>query len=115
MSRNQRLLSFLLVLAAPALLPQAVCGQPKVKQTPHIVEVVIGADKESGAALKGVDLRPNTPVELEFDLKNQRGEILGDVTLKIVQIVKGQDRVIAEAKVPKIEKGAGQRVQMFDK
>ena len=101
-------------LALLALLPQAVFGQPKVPHTPRIIEVALGAVKDNAAA-KEIDLRPNTPTELAFELKNFAGEVLGDVKLKLVQVVGGKDRVIAEATVPKLAPTAGQRVQIFDK
>ncbi len=122
MNRNRQpksLVRFLLRctgLAALTLLPSAALGQ---QQTPHVIEIAIDADKEKAAAVKGVDLRPNTPTELGFELKNFAGEILGDVTLKIVQVVGGQERVLTEAKIPKLDKtpdkAKGLLVQMFDK
>ena len=108
MTRNRRrdsLLRFSLFLTGLAVLAwwlQAVAGQPKVLHTPQIVEIVIDNDKDKIPTVREVDLRPNTPTELGFELKNNAGEILGDVTLKIVQVVNGADVVIAQAKVPKL-------------
>ena len=124
MSGNRRLLVlqhyflFWTGLTVMALLPQAVAGQPKVPQTPQIIEVAIGAGN-GNSAVKEIDLRPNTPTELAFELKNFAGEILGDVKLRLVQVVDGKDRVIAEAAIPKLaqtgDKEAGHRVQVFEK
>ena len=98
-----RCLFFLTGLTALALLPQFASGQPKAKQTPQIIEVGIEEAKKKSAPLKDIDLRPNTPTELGFKLKNNAGEIFGDVTLKIVQVVDDRERVIAEAKIPKLD------------
>jgi hypothetical protein len=105
-------------LTVLALLPQTVSGQAKVPQTPLIVEVAIGAGKNNAAA-REIDLRPNTPTEFAVALKNFAGEILGDVKLKLVQVVDGKEHVIAETMVEKLaptgDKEAGQLVQLFDK
>src|SRR5260221_4411580 len=115
---RHRLLPVLTGLAAMQLLPQLVFAQPT--HTPQIIAVTIDA-KDKGAAVKEVDLRPNTPTELGFDLRNLAGEILGGVSLRIVQVVEGKDdQVIAEATIPKLDPIAetakvGHVVQVFEK
>ncbi len=108
------------LIAMASVLAQSAWGQPKVPQTPQVVIISLNnAEKDKGAEVKEVDLRPHTPTELGFDVRNNAGEVLGDVTLKIVQVVNKQDRVLAETTIPKIdptpELTKGVLVQMFNK
>src|SRR5260221_4960724 len=97
-------------LAAITCLPQMACGQPKHK--PQIIDVSIDAKKEGKTP--DIELRPNTPTEIGVKLKNNADEIL-DVTIKIIQVVDGKPRVIAEAEANKLAKAEERIVELFDK
>ena len=102
----------LILTAATALLwlPHVACAQPDDAHTPKIIDIEIFA-KGKAADVKDVELRPNTGTVFGFDVKNGAGEELADVTIKVVQVVDGNKRIIAEGKIEKLditpEKGKG--------
>ncbi len=119
-NRRSGFFLFSIGLITLAWMVQSVSGQPKIPQTPQIIVISINnAATGKGAEVREVDLRPHTPTELGFDLRNNAGEVLGDVTVKVVQVGNGQQRVLAETTIPKLEpspeNAKGLVLQLFDK
>ncbi len=117
--RNVFLHGFLAVSLSLAFSAAPAAAQTKAQKTPQIIGIAVDLEKDVGAPTKEVDLRPNTPTELGFELRNNAGEILGDVKLKVVQVLAGGERVLAEAAIPKLEptpaNAKGMLIQKFDK
>jgi len=110
--------SIWLVITVVALFawPRGALAQDK--DTPQITEINISEAKEEPAPAK-ISMRPNTPINLGFELKNKTADTLREVTVKLVHVVGDEERVIAEGKVKEIQPtlgtASGERVLLFDK
>jgi len=88
-----------LLVVAAVLMPHALLAQ----ETPILVRIDVDPSKDEGVLLQDVDIRPNTPMKLGFELRNVSKDItLGNVTVKLVQIVDGAARPIGEATLAKL-------------
>jgi hypothetical protein len=105
---------FLLAFAAAYFTAQPAAAQ----ETPQIAEIDIDGGKDEPPA-KSISLRPNTPINLGFDLRNKTPDTLRDVVVRVIYVAGAEERLVAEAKVKEIPptpaSGKGERVLLFDK
>ena len=85
-----------IALVAAGLMMIAVPRAAHAQDTPQVTEIDLDGGKNENA-VEGIFLRPNTPINLGFDLRNRMQDPLRDVTVKIVHMLKGEERTLRKA------------------